>query len=81
MLYRYNKHSREKAIKNRKLFVAKATKPNFPLIAYCSHFFKKKVWSQQAEHQRKILPNWSSKKEHKENALALGADERRGKLR
>ena len=25
--------------------------------------------------------NWSSKKEHKENALALGADERRGKLR
>ena len=25
--------------------------------------------------------DWSSKKEHKENALALGADERRGKLR
>ena len=25
--------------------------------------------------------DWSSKKEHKENALALGADERRDKLR
>ena len=27
------------------------------------------------------VKNWSSKKEHKENALALGADERRDKLR
>ena len=62
------------------VFVAKATKPNFPLIVSCSHILTN-VWSQQTEHQRKILPNWSSKKEHKENALALGADERRGKLR
>ena len=48
MLYRYNKHSREKAI------------------------FQKEV---------EKSTDWSSKKEHKENALALGADERRGKLR
>ena len=33
-----------------------------------------------SEGLQKLL-NWSSKKEHKENALALGADERRGKLR
>ena len=33
-----------------------------------------------SEGLRKLL-TWSSKKEHKENALALGADERRGKLR
>ena len=34
------------------------------------------------KHSREIaILNWSSKKEHKENALALGADERRGKLR
>ena len=33
-----------------------------------------------SERLQKLL-NWSSKKEHKENALALGADERRGKLR
>ena len=49
MLYRYNKHSREKAI------------------------FQK--------NDTEKYYDWSSKKEHKENALALGADERRGKLR
>ncbi len=35
----------------------------------------------QTFQRKAIKQDWSSKKEHKENALALGADERRGKLR
>ena len=42
MLYRYNENIPEKKLffKKRWVFVAKATKPNFPLIAWSSHICK-----------------------------------------
>ena len=49
-----------------------------PLYRYNETFQRKSYFS---KNDNKLLSDWSSKKEHKVNALALGADERRGKLR
>ena len=91
MLYRYNKHSREKAICNRSETSKFAKKQVGNACIYNAGLKQIYLADTPTDEMRSILEvgseglhkitNWSSKKEHKENALALGADERRGKLR
>ena len=89
-MYRYNEHSREIAICNRSE-TSKFAKGRLEMLAFTILYRSKFIWRIRTPTKCAAFWRWglkgyknknrSSKKEHKENALALGADERRGKLR
>ena len=89
MLYRYNKHSRECNRSETSKFAEKQIGNAYIYSSDLRQIYladthtdeTRSVLEVGSERLHKLYKNWSSKKERKENALALGADERRGKLR